>query len=88
VIGLFAAVVADHWDGDHMGGSIGMWWWWLIVLLALGALVAAVAVLLARGARHEPGTDAAGRARAIAMERYARGEIDGDEFTDIETRLR
>ena len=82
------ATMADHWDGGHMGGGAWMWFGWSLMLLVLVAVGAAVAVLLARGARRDPAREPTERARAIAMERYARGEIDAAELSDIEARLR
>ncbi len=66
------------WHGPHGGGPgalIG-----LIVLLLIAALVATVVWLATRGARRErSGTD---RAKDVLAERYARGEISSDEYTE------
>ena len=83
----FGAVVAD-WGGGHMGGG---WPWFSMALLIIlfVAVLAVVAVLLARLTNaSEPSVDGARRARELLMERYARGEIDGDEFDERSRRLR
>jgi len=83
-----------YWDG--MGGW-GMGWMMLFWVLLLAGLVLLIVVLvrgLGGGARHDqgtpptygPGPDLGGvRARQILAERYARGEIDTEEY---QARLR
>ena len=64
------------WDGWWSGGAmfgLGHLLWWALVLLAIVALVR----WLTKGARRGPGED---RALEILRERYARGEIDKNEF--------
>ena len=76
---MFAAlaiVVAQMWDGDdHMGGG---WWWvmgvgWLVFL----AVVVVLAVVLIR---HFTGTPTRGAAENTLAERFARGEIDEEDY--------
>jgi putative membrane protein len=68
------------------GTGLGLLWW-ILTLALLVAVVAAVAVLLLRlrggGTGAEPGTDALD----VLRRRYARGEIDDDEFDRRRTRL-
>ena len=76
------------WDGDnHMGGG---WWWamgigWLVCLL----LIAVLGYLLFRHLTR-PGTDGQGRGTAedVLVERFARGEIDEDEYRRRRATLR
>ncbi|MDQ3996538.1 MAG: SHOCT domain-containing protein [Gemmatimonadota bacterium] len=67
-----ATVVADHRDGWGHG------WWplWPFLWLALG--IAAVWFLRRRW--REPRGGGLDRAREILAERYARGELSGDEY--------
>jgi putative membrane protein len=65
-----------YWDGD--------WTWatWLLMtlsMLAFWGLVAWVAVTLVRSGR-PAGSDRAGDADQILADRFARGEIDEDEY--------
>lgn len=80
------------WNGWHMGGW-GMGWGWLFGLLLLAGLVLLVVVVVravSGGVRQDPGTTSAtnpagsGRSRAkeLLAERYARGEIDTEEYHD------
>jgi len=59
----------------HSGSA---WWWMGVGMLAFWGLVAVVVVTLVRQARTESGSR--GRAREILDERYARGEIEEDEY--------
>ncbi|HEX2032514.1 MAG TPA: SHOCT domain-containing protein [Actinomycetota bacterium] len=63
-----------HMDMGSMMGS--MWLWSLVGLLLLVALVV-LAVWAVRRFTAQPGTR---DARRILEERFARGEIDADEF--------
>lgn len=73
---------------DHMGGWGGMggasgWGWVFLVLLLVGVAAVVVALVRLRTAgRGEQSPGAAGRpsARQILDERFARGEIDADEY--------
>jgi putative membrane protein len=71
-----ATVVAQMWDGDdHMGGG---WWWvmgigWLVFL----AILVTLAVVLVR---HFTATAGRRSAEDILAERFARGEIDEEEY--------
>ncbi len=81
-------VLAQMWDGDdHMGGG---WWWvmgigWLVFLL----LIALLGYLLIRHLTR-PGTEGQVRSTAedVLAERFARGEIDEDEYRRRRDALR
>lgn len=64
------------WDGPMMGW---MWVWPLLVVAGL-ALLGYLAVRLAAGGWPTGRTPVQGSARAILDERYARGEIDEEEY--------
>lgn len=77
------------WDGGH-----GWWGFGPVFMLLFWALVIVFVVALVRWLATTPGAgraerNAPGRARAILEERYARGEIDREEFEsrkrDLET---
>ena len=82
---MLAAFVGQMWDsGDHMGRG---WWWvmgvgWLIFL----ALVAVVVVIVVR--HFTTGNPRAGTAEDLLAERFARGEIDDDEYRTRRAALR
>lgn len=80
------------------GGGGGGWWggggglWTLLSLVALLALVAGVAYLIARSAksrRSDPATDDHGMDPAMELlrERYARGDIDEEQFEERSSTL-
>ena len=78
-----AIVLGQMWDGDHMGRG---WWWvmgigWLIFL----AVLVVLAVVLVRGFTSDR---ARGSADDILAERFARGEIDEDEYRRRRSALR
>ena len=73
------------WGGD---GSMGGWWYVLMVLsfvLFWGVLITAI-ILFARsvgagGRRYESGAPGHSVAEDLLAERFARGEIDENEYT-------
>ena len=67
---LTAAVLADREDG----------WWPLWLLFWLAIVLAIVWFLWRRWGR--PRGDGLDRAREILAERYAKGELTGDEYRD------
>ena len=68
---------------DHMDGWGGGWMWlnatvWLLVIAALAGLVVWLVIRASRPTESTgAGTDSA---RRILAERFARGEIDADEY--------
>jgi len=69
-------VLADSYDGyGHMWGG-GMMGW--LIMVAFWALVIVLAVMAARAMSARNGNS--GSALDILRERYARGEIDEDDF--------
>lgn len=60
------------------GPGSGWFFWMPLVGVAFAGLVIWLVYVLVRPTRSDPG----GRAREILEERYARGEIDRDEFLD------
>jgi putative membrane protein len=63
------------WGGDwHMWG---MWWFWLLVVAVIGVVI----WLLARNAgRRNPGDSGGESPEQTLKQRYARGEIDEQEY--------
>ncbi|MFB6614288.1 SHOCT domain-containing protein [Streptomyces sp. NPDC085524] len=74
-----------YWN-DHMGA----WGWFAMSLttLLVWGLIAAAAVLVVRALRRDgaagrawvPDAPSAGEAESLLAERYARGEIDDEEY--------
>ena len=85
MVAVIAARVCENCgDGDHMGGG---WWWvmgigWLVFLAA----VVILAVVLTR--RSHPAGTSSRTGPAILDERFARGEIDEDEYRRRRDALR
>lgn len=79
---------------EHGGGwDVGHWIGASLMLLILVAVLVGLGVLLLRTLRNEParqvGTGSGtNRALEILAERFARGEIDADEFTRRRELLR
>lgn len=78
-------LLADDGHGwGHMGDWGWMWLWGAVAMTFWIVLLGGVVWLLVRGrgepARGEPGRDAHGRAREILAERYARGELETQEY--------
>jgi putative membrane protein len=74
----------DRWDGGHP------WVWMLLMMLALVAALTIAAYVLIRSARQQPQPpppppDEAAR---ILDERFARGEIDAEEYATRRDLLR
>jgi putative membrane protein len=72
-------------DGDHMGGG---WWWvmgigWLVFL----TLIVVLAFVLIRSLT-QPRPNARNAADEILAERFARGEIDEQEYRQRRATLR
>ncbi len=78
----------DGWHG-HMGGWDGgwMWLWVSLMMLTWVVIIAGVAWAVVRS-RDKSSTAGKGRAREILDERYARGEIDAQEYHERLENLR
>jgi putative membrane protein len=76
---MSAASVIGQWGGHMWGWSAGWMWFGMI---AFWALVVAVVVFAIRGGTHRERSRAA---EDVLAERYARGEIEIDEY---QNRLR
>jgi putative membrane protein len=74
------------------GGGHGMWSWWMggwgWFWLALAALVIVLAVCIARRSGSARGGEGGDGALRILEERFARGEIDREEFEARRRTLR
>jgi putative membrane protein len=66
-------------SGGMMDGMTGLVWLWAVLPLLVLALVAAASVWLARTARGPAGSDADAARRHLDL-RYARGEVDRDDY--------
>jgi putative membrane protein len=81
------AVLAETWDhGDMMNDGQGNGWMWLwgglmMLLIVLGVVLAIWLILRNQSHREAPATPTQ-RAREILAERFARGEIDTEEYRD------
>jgi putative membrane protein len=73
---------AYGWAHGSAFGMVGMVLWWVLIILGIALL----ARWLIKGA---PGSGDAPRSRALAIleERYARGEIDKQQFEDMKRDL-
>jgi putative membrane protein len=69
--------------GNMMDGAGGWWVWGTLMMVVAIAVVALVVWLIARNSRGDNRPSSS--ARDILSERYARGEIDSEEY---EERLR
>lgn len=63
--------------GDGMGW---MWLWWLLILVGVAAIVFGLVRTGRPGAAGGGTAQSASTARQILDERFARGEIDEDEY--------
>ena len=82
---ISSPILAHAGHGDHMSGSGWGWgggWMWIWGAIMMAVLVAAVIVGLlwaVRSARSRAG-GSDNRARQILDERFARGELDTEEY--------
>jgi putative membrane protein len=69
-----------HWNGDWSS-----WWWMPVGMLLLWAFIAIAIVVVVRAlAQSSSASDAGG----LLDERYARGEIDDEEYRHRRATLR
>jgi putative membrane protein len=78
------------WTGPHAGwqGDGGLWWIgfpiaWLVFLIIVGILT----WLVLRATRRGSGESATAAGKRILAERFARGEIDEEEYHSRLSRL-
>jgi putative membrane protein len=74
---------------DHMddGGGAGWWVWGSLMMILMLGVVALVVWLIVRSTHVTEGGRSSA-AREILNERFARGEIDADEYHDRLSKLR
>jgi putative membrane protein len=88
---VFATVLADTNDWNHMNGWGGGWMWlWGVAMMVLFVVLIAWFVRSADGAaapRQNQPRDPAARAREIVAERYASGEITTEEYRERVSEL-
>lgn len=79
-----SAIVVAHGPGWNQSGPWGGEWWWLwrLTTLLIFVLVIALTVSWVRRATSRSQPSGFDRAREILAERYARGEIDTEEYHD------
>lgn len=82
-----AGMLGQMWWGDHMSGWGGgwMWLWGTLMVLAWVVIIAAAIWFLMRTGAGDPGKS---RAERLLDERFARGELDQDEYRERKTELR
>lgn len=69
------------WCGDHMsGGGWGMMFGWTLILMVLILVVWAIGSGRWPGKQEGGGRSGEDRAESVLRERYARGEIDEEEY--------
>jgi putative membrane protein len=85
VMGALATMLAHDWDG-HMWGGGWMWLWGTLMMLFLVGVIAVIVWLMIRASHG--GVSGSNPARRILDERYARGEIDTDEYEARLDKLR
>jgi putative membrane protein len=84
-----ASMVAQMWgDSDHMGGGTGWWWVMGIGWLVFLALVATLLSFIIRQAADRGRRPASHGAEDLLADRFARGEIDEDEYRQRREALR
>jgi putative membrane protein len=86
---VLSTVLTQRFDHDDMMGGSGWWWLWgtLMMILVLAGIALAV-WLIVRSVQSGRPSGGAQSARDILDERYARGEIDTDEYEHRLSKLR
>ncbi len=85
---LPVATLLAQWHDRMMDGGGGHWWvWGLFMMIFMVGIVALVVWLIVRSSHGGAGGPSSS-AREILSERFARGEIDADEYHDRLSKLR
>jgi putative membrane protein len=86
---LFVAnVLADFHDRMMDGGGAGWWVWGVLMMVLMLGIVALVVWLIVRSSHGSAPAGQSSSGREILSERFARGEIDADEYHDRLSKLR
>src|SRR5512132_730451 len=87
VMSLLATVLAQRFDhDDHMGGG-GWWLWGMLMMIVVLAAIGVVIWLIVRSV-HMGGGGTTRSPRDVLNDRYARGEIDTEDYEERISRLR
>lgn len=83
---MLSTYFAQYYNGYDMmdGGGAG---WGLLIMLFWVVLILIVVLLLRGGHRHVHGTANQGDTLTIAKNRYAKGEINKEEFEQLKKDL-
>lgn len=83
---MLSTYLAQYYNGYNMmdGGGAG---WGLLAILFWVGLILFVVLLFRGGHRHEHGTANQDDALTIAKNRYAKGEINKEEFEQLKKDL-
>jgi putative membrane protein len=84
--GIRCTVLAEEHEMMYGYGLNGAGGWWMLAAMAIVAIAIVASVWLIV---HRPGTPSQSRSSAeeILRERFARGEITGEQFDDAKKRL-
>jgi putative membrane protein len=82
-----ANVLVDWHERMMDGGGAGWWVWGVPMMVLMLGIVALVVWLILRSSHMSAGGHSSS-AREILSERFARGEIDADEYHDRLSKLR
>ena len=90
---MYAALLIAGYDGRYdgfMDNHMGAGWWWVMGLgwLVFLALIATVVVFFVRQSRERGFGGASRGANEVLADRFARGEIDEDEYRRRRDALR
>jgi putative membrane protein len=81
-------VVAMMWWDDGAASSLGTWALMTVMMLVVFGGLVALVIWIARSAAPGPTTPTAPTPEQLLAQRFARGEIDENEFTRQRTLLR
>ena len=78
-----------HRFGEHgWGMGLGMGWWWIIGAICMIVIVWIIVKIINQSNHHNTRLDNKKSALDILKERYARGEIDKQEFEERKNNLK